>query len=177
MTEQVTIVNVVATASLNQEIDFERLRMFPEIFYDSDVYGGRVAYFKEKFMQGKVSIFLNGKMISIGTKSERQAFYELGIVKDFLIQNVFIKDVELKPLIQNIVLTYNFNNKIDLEKFSLETGSIYEPEQFAGAILRLKKPFKVTALIFASGKIVIAGLKNEKNINSIIKLIDALLIQ
>lgn len=52
-----TIVTVVATASVNQPIDFEELRRFSEIFHDSDVYGGRVAYFKTKQIQDKVSIF------------------------------------------------------------------------------------------------------------------------
>jgi TATA-box binding protein (TBP) (component of TFIID and TFIIIB) len=51
------IVNVVVTATLDQEVDFYELRELPEVFYDSDVYGGRVAYFKSKSIQGKVSIF------------------------------------------------------------------------------------------------------------------------
>ena len=37
------IVNVVATAALGQRVDLENIRKFEEIFYDSDVYGGRVA--------------------------------------------------------------------------------------------------------------------------------------
>ena len=39
-----------------------------EISITSDVYGRRAAYLKTKEMQGKVSIFSSGKMISVGTK-------------------------------------------------------------------------------------------------------------
>ncbi|MGD0645294.1 MAG: hypothetical protein ABSA75_10355 [Candidatus Bathyarchaeia archaeon] len=46
-------------------MDFEELRRYGEIFHYSDVYGGQVAYFKTKEMQGKVSIFSSGKMIRI----------------------------------------------------------------------------------------------------------------
>ncbi len=47
---KIEIVNVVATASLNQEVDFEAFKQTKEIFRDSDVYGSRVAYFKKKGM-------------------------------------------------------------------------------------------------------------------------------
>ena len=38
-------------------------------------------------------------------------------------------------------------------------GVIYEPEQFPGAVLRPKNLKGVTALLFASGKAAIAGLR------------------
>ena len=57
------IVNVIATAALEQKVDLLKVSKFKEIFHDSDVYGGRVAYFKKDDMVGKVSIFPSGKMI------------------------------------------------------------------------------------------------------------------
>jgi len=161
---KVAIVNVVATATLNQPIDFEELRRFGEIFHDSDVYGGRVAYFKTKQMQGRVSIFLSGKMISVGTKSEEQAQKELQLAKRFLIEKGLIKEVKLEPKTQNIVATADFEQPINLEELSQKTRAIYEPEQFPGAILRLQQPFKSSILVFASGKVVITGLKDSKQI-------------
>lgn len=165
------IVNVVATASLNQPIDFERLRDRKEIFNDSKVYGGRVAYFKSTEMEGKVSIFLSGKMISIGTKSETQAYKELEIAAKFLVDKGLIEAKRLQPITQNLVATADFGKSIDLEKISENTKAIYEPEQFPGAILRLKEPFKTSILIFASGKVVITGLKST---NQLDPTIDAL---
>ncbi len=174
---KVAIVNVVATASLNQEMDFEELRRFGEIFHDSDVYGGRVAYFKTKGMQGRVSIFSSGKMISVGTKSIEQAQKELQLAKRFLAEKSLIKEVALEPKTQNIVATADFEQQVNLEELAQKTRAIYEPEQFPGAILRLDKPFKTSILIFASGKTVITGLKNSAQIESAVqelkKLIEA----
>jgi transcription initiation factor TFIID TATA-box-binding protein len=172
---KVTIVNVVATAALNQEMDFEELRRYGEIFYDSDVYGGRVAYFKTKQMQGRVSIFSSGKMISVGTKSEAQAQKELNLARQFLAEKSLIKEVELEPKTQNIVATADFEQPINLEELAQETRAIYEPEQFPGAILRQDKPFKTSILIFASGKTVIAGLKNSTQIEPTIQTIRSLI--
>lgn len=163
---KVTIVNVVATASLNQPMDFEELRRYGEIFHDSDVYGGRVAYFKTKQMQGKVSIFSSGKMISVGTKSEDQAQKELQLAKQFLVEKGLIKDVTLEPKTQNIVATADFEQSINLEDLVSKTHAIYEPEQFPGVILRLEQPVRTSVLVFASGKVVITGLKDSKQIET-----------
>jgi transcription initiation factor TFIID TATA-box-binding protein len=170
-----TIVNVVATASLNQDIDIEKLCQFKEILYDSNSYGGRVAYFKTNQMQGKVSIFLSGKLISIGTKSPSQAIKELFLTKQTLIEKGIIKEVEIQPKIQNMVITVDFGKQLDLEEFSEKTRAIYEPEQFPGAILRLEEPFKTSILLFASGKAVITALKNQDEIEPTIQALKNLI--
>jgi transcription initiation factor TFIID TATA-box-binding protein len=172
---KVQIVNVVATASINQQVDFEKLKVYGEIFHDSDVYGGRVAYFKTKQMEGKVSIFLSGKMISVGTKKEAQAQKELMLAKQFLVDKGLIQDVELRTKTQNMVITVDFEQPINLEEFSEKTRAIYEPEQFPGAIIRIKQPLKASVLIFSSGKIVIAGLTSSEQIEKIIDKIKELL--
>lgn len=165
------IVNVVATASLGTPIDLEQLRKFNEIFHDSDVYGGKVAYFKTSGMCGKVSIFFSGKMISVGTKSEAQSFKELEIAQQFLMKKGYAKLTELKPIVQNIVAMVNFGEKLNLGKLCEYPKTIYEPEQFPGAILRLDNPFKVSVLLFASGKAVIAGLRSSRQIEPIISIL------
>jgi transcription initiation factor TFIID TATA-box-binding protein len=174
---KIAIVNVVATATVNQPMDFEKLRRYAEILHDSDVYGGRVAYFKTKQMQGRVSIFSSGKMISVGTKSEAQSIKELQLAKQFLVEKRLIKEVDLKPITQNIVATADFEQQINLEDLAQRTRAIYEPEQFPGAILRLQKPFKTSILVFASGKVVITGLKDSKQIDTILKSIKELIVE
>jgi transcription initiation factor TFIID TATA-box-binding protein len=169
------IVNVVATASLDLPMDFEELRKYREIFHDSDVYGGRVAYFKTAEMEGKVSIFLSGKMISVGTKSEAQAFKELKLARSFLVKKKLAKKIELQPKIQNLVVTADFETNLELEKLCEKIKAIYEPEQFPGAILRVQEPFKASILIFASGKIVIAGLRSSEQIEPTIQLLKQLI--
>jgi transcription initiation factor TFIID TATA-box-binding protein len=158
------IVNVVATAALEKEIDFVKLRSFREISHDSDVYGGRVAYFKTSSMKGKVSIFASGKMISVGTKSEGEAFCELEYAKNFLVKKGLVIPTSLRPKVQNIVVTVDFGESLDLEKLAKTCKMIYEPEQFPGGILKLKEEYNVSVLIFASGKVVITGLKSSNYI-------------
>jgi len=172
---KVQIVNVVSTASVNQHIDFDKLRRHDEIVQNANVYGGRVAYFKAKQMQGKVSFFLSGKMISIGTKSEAQAQKELLLAKQFIVDKGLIKDVDLQPITQNIVATADFEQMLHLEELSQKTRAIYEPEQFPGAILRIKQPFKTSVLIFASGKVVITGLKSQTEIEPTIRALKSLI--
>ena len=164
-----SIVNMVATAALNQELDLDELGKFSEVLHDSDVYGGRVAYFKSSNMEGKVSIFSSGKMISVGTKSEEKAFFELEYVAEFLVENGFIKRTMLQPKIRNIVVTVDFAENLDLGELSGFVRMIYEPEQFPGGILKIEEPYKATILIFASGKAVITGLKSSNQIERVIK--------
>jgi len=159
-----TIVNVVATASLSQELDLDELGKFSEILHDSEIYGGRVAYFKSSDMNGKVSFFASGKMISVGTTSEKEAFYELEHARKFLVENCFTKLAQIQPKIRNIVVVADFGENVNLEELSKNCKMIYEPEQFPGGILRIEEPFKATILIFASGKIVITGLKSSNQI-------------
>jgi transcription initiation factor TFIID TATA-box-binding protein len=158
------IANVVATASLFQKIDFGKLRGLGEILYNSNVYGGNVAYFKTKNMQGKVSIFSSGKMISVGTKSKQNAFLELRATRDFLVEKGIVKPVKLQPQLQNLVVAMDLGVSLNLEKLAEVPRAIYEPEQFPALIMRLDKPCKASVLIFASGKIVVTGLKSLSKI-------------
>jgi len=130
-----------------------------------------VAYFKTKGMQGKVSIFSSGKMISVGTKTEKQACDELKLAAKFLFKEGYAKPVKLTFKTQNLVVTADFLKSVSLERLSDYRSAIYEPEQFPGAIVRFDQPYKTCILIFASGKAVITGLKSEKQIEpTIVKL-------
>lgn len=170
-----SIVNVVAVASLNQKLNLHLLEVFKEIVYDERKYHGKVAYFKLPGMQGKVSIFSSGKMISIGTKSEKEASDELTLARDFLVHKRITSSLELKPKTQNIVAVVKFEQKVDLEEMAAVTKMIYEPEQFPGGILRLEEPHKATVLIFASGKAVVTGLSSSRHIEPIVQKLSSLL--
>jgi transcription initiation factor TFIID TATA-box-binding protein len=159
------IVNVVATASIDQRLDFYVLRELKWIFHDPDVYRGRVAYLKMPDMQGKITIFASGKMISIGTKSEKKAYSELEAAEKYLVEKVHVRPVKLHPKTQNIVVRTDFERNVDLENLVLDSNEIiYEPEQFPGAILRTETPFQASIIVFASGKAIITGLKSSKQI-------------
>lgn len=66
------------------------------------------------------------------------------------------------PIIQNVVATVNLNCKLDLRSIALHARNAeYNPKRFAAVIMRIRDP-KTTALIFASGKMVVTGAKSEK---------------
>ena len=159
------IVNVIATANLNQPINLEQVGKLDNVLYDVNIYF--CAYFRDIQMNCKVSVFKTGKMISIGTKTPEQAVYDLEYVTEKLVQARLIKPVKIKTKVQNIVATTDFGVPINLERISQTIKSvIYEPDQFTGAIWRPKN-FNATILIFASGKLVIVGVKSMDEYNAI----------
>lgn len=65
------------------------------------------------------------------------------------------------PTIQNIVATVNLACRLDLKTIALHARNAeYNPKRFAAVIMRIREP-KTTALIFASGKMVVTGAKSE----------------
>jgi len=67
----------------------------------------------------------------------------------------------LTPTLQNIVATVNLDCRLDLKTIALHARNAeYNPKRFAAVIMRIREP-KTTALIFASGKMVVTGAKSE----------------
>ncbi|KAG7193300.1 TATA-box-binding protein [Scheffersomyces spartinae] len=65
------------------------------------------------------------------------------------------------PTLQNIVATVNLDCRLDLKTIALHARNAeYNPKRFAAVIMRIRDP-KTTALIFASGKMVVTGAKLE----------------
>ena len=166
---KISIVNVVATAALDRHIDLESLKeSFPnEVVHDPKIYRGLAAYFKSNKMQGKVSIFSSGKMISVGTKSQEKAKQELVLVASHLEKRGIAK-LKVPAKIRNIVATTDlgFEARLDSMKPAKGAQIIYEPEQFPGAIISLavSDVAKATILLFSSGKVVCVGLKDRKDV-------------
>jgi transcription initiation factor TFIID TATA-box-binding protein len=169
------IVNVVATASLNQGLDFNELKVLKEIFYDANIYQGHVAYFKTRHMTGRVSLFRSGKMISVGTKNEHDAFFELETAKKLLVRKGFVKSTILNPRVRNLIVSGDLEKSLNLEELAEIPKTIYEPEQFPALILHLKEPQKTTILVFSSGKIVITGLTSSKQIEPTVERLQKIL--
>ena len=71
----------------------------------------------------------------------------------------------MKYTIVNLVASGNLNATLDLYNLAITTPNIeYEPEQFPGAILKLKEP-KVSMLLFKNGKIICSGASSEAQIS------------
>lgn len=66
--------------------------------------------------------------------------------------------------IVNLVASANLNATLDLYNLAVSVPNIeYEPEQFPGAILKLKEP-KVSMLLFKNGKVICSGASSEEQI-------------
>ncbi|RYO94757.1 hypothetical protein DL766_000020 [Monosporascus sp. MC13-8B] len=67
------------------------------------------------------------------------------------------------PEIVNIQATVNVQCRLDLKTIAMHARNAeYNPRRFSAVIMRIKEP-KTTALIFASGKVVVTGAKSESD--------------
>jgi len=71
--------------------------------------------------------------------------------------------------IVNLVASSSLGTTLDLYNLAAAVPEIeYEPEQFPGAILKIKEP-KVSLLLFKNGKTIISGAASEADIQAGIK--------
>jgi transcription initiation factor TFIID TATA-box-binding protein len=171
----VKIQNVVASATLDQKINLlDIMKIFRNVEYRPKQFPGLV--FRLKKPKTATLIFGSGKMVCTGAKSEKQARSAVMKVVRELKTNGIIILGKPKIVIQNMVASANLHGKIDLETaVDILDNVMYEPEQFPGAIYRMKEP-KVVMLLFASGKLVITGAKREEQVHEAAEKIRAILI-
>lgn len=78
-----------------------------------------------------------------------------------------VKDSDLT--IQNIVATSSLGKPVSLTKLAKSTNNTeYNPEQFPGLVLRIKKP-KSAVLVFSSGNLVCTGTKSVAQVKEVIE--------
>ena len=82
---------------------------------------------------------------------------------------------QTKPIIAivNVVASATINQKLDLLNITKKFPDVeYHPEQFPGAVFRLKEP-RTATLLFGSGKMVCTGAKSEelaiKAVNTVVQ--------
>ena len=74
-----------------------------------------------------------------------------------------------KIKIQNIVVKADLHANIDLFSLSKNIREVdYEPEQFPGAIYRIKEP-KAVIILFKNGKLICTGSNTTKNIKIVLE--------
>jgi len=80
-----------------------------------------------------------------------------------------------KPIIEivNVVASATIDQKLDLYDIQKKFPSVeYNPEQFPGAVFRIKNP-KASTLLFSTGKMVCTGSKSSvlavKAVNTVVK--------
>ncbi|GFN39937.1 MAG: TATA-box-binding protein, partial [Marine Group I thaumarchaeote] len=145
----ISIENVVASASINQEVDLnEIVSKFPDVEYHPEQFPGLV--FRLKSPKTATLIFRSGKMVCTGAKSEEQSKKAVKTVVQRLRKGGIKIKRDAEITIQNIVASINLGGRIHLEEAARTLPrSMYEPEQFPGLIHRMLDP-KTVILIFSS---------------------------
>jgi transcription initiation factor TFIID TATA-box-binding protein len=70
--------------------------------------------------------------------------------------------------VQNIVATTSLGKPVSLTKLArVQSNTEYNPEQFPGLVLRIKKP-KSAVLVFSSGNLVCTGTKSVSQVKEVI---------
>lgn len=171
---EITIENVVASASLDQKIDLLAIiKVFRNVEYRPKQFPGLV--FRLRRPKTATLIFGSGKMVCTGAKSEKMARSAVNKVVRQLKNNGIIILNRPKIEIQNMVASANLQKRIDLETAAdILDNVMYEPEQFPGLIYRMKDP-KTVLLLFASGKLVCTGAKSEEMVHESVNKIHELL--
>lgn len=83
--------------------------------------------------------------------------------------NPKIPKIVSKLKIQNIVATCSLGKDVPLVKLAKSNANTeYNPEQFPGLVLRIKKP-KSAVLVFSSGNLVCTGTKSVAQVKKVIQ--------
>lgn len=165
MESTITIENVVASTTLAEDFDLEKIETGLE----------RAEYNKAKFPglvyridnpKAAFLIFTSGKIVCTGAKNIENACTAIINLADTLkIIGCEKIDPEPKIHIQNIVASADLKTNVNLNALVIALGMEnveYEPEVFPGLVYRLEVP-KVVVLIFSSGKLVITGGKSPED--------------
>ena len=159
----IEIVNVVASASIDQKLDLDIIAdKFPDVEYHPEQFPGAV--FRLRNPKTATLLFSTGKMVCTGSRSEEMAVKAVNTVVTKLRKEGIKIKKNAVIIVQNIVSSINLGGKVSIEQVARKLPrSMYEPEQFPGVIHRMVDP-KVVILIFASGKLVCTGGKIEKDV-------------
>ena len=132
--QDINIVNVVASASLDQKINLlDIMKVFRNVEYRPKKFPGLV--FRLKRPKTATLIFSTGKMVCTGAKSETLARRAVHKVVRELKNNGIVILNKPKIVIQNMVASANLHSKIDLEiAADVLDNVMYEPEQFLSLI-------------------------------------------
>ncbi|MDC7951225.1 TATA-box-binding protein [Methanomassiliicoccaceae archaeon COG_1] len=159
------IENVVASTSLEQELDLNRIEdSLDGAEYNPQRFPGLVYRLKEP--KTATLLFRSGKIVCTGGKSYGEVKAAITKVSKDLERADIKITVEPKIEVQNIVASSDLGQEINLNTVAITLGLEkveYEPEQFPGLVYRLDDP-KVVVLLFGSGKMVCTGAKVPEDV-------------
>ena len=162
--ESIKIENVVATTSIEQELDLQSVAMDLEgSEYDPEQFAGLV--YRIQNPKATAMIFRSGKIVCTGAQSIDGVHASLEIVFENLRQLGVEASEGPNINVQNIVSSADLGVALNLNAIAVGLGfehTEYEPEQFPGLVYRLAEP-SVVVLLFGTGKLIIAGAKRPQD--------------
>ncbi len=154
--------NVVASMRVNERIPLTRLAEYVEnVEYEPDQFPGLVLRLNEP--KSAALIFSNGKVVSTGTKSAREAAQAIDrLLSIFNDLSIPIKNEQYN--IDNVVASTHVGKPLNLTNIAFNLDETeYEPDQFPGLVYRQTET-GVVFLLFRTGKIICTGAKSEEQI-------------
>jgi transcription initiation factor TFIID TATA-box-binding protein len=159
----VKVVNVVASGSLDVELNLEQVAadLCSIAEYDPDKYPGMYLRFGDG--APLITLYRTGKYIVTGANSKEEA----DTIRERFLTLLASKGMIDRPddecfRIQNLVCTGELGKSLNLDALAIGLGlevTEYEPEQFPGLVYRPVEATNVV-LLFASGRVVITGSPN-----------------
>ena len=158
------IQNIVCTCNLGSALYLQGLAQRLEICEYNPARFAAVTL-RIKYPKCTALIFSSGKLVCTGCKSKNEArlalLYYVHVIRSKMGLDVGIYEFE----IQNMVASAFLGHTVSLPKLFLQYNkeSSYEPELFPGLIFR-QIDCPVVFLVFDSGRIVLTGAKEEREI-------------
>ncbi len=159
---EIKIHNVVASLNIQNKIPLVRIANNLEgVEYEPDQFPGLVLRIDDP--KSAALMFSNGKIISTGTKSVKQANDAISRLLE-IFDELSIPYNNTKYNIDNVVASTHVGKELNLTKIAWAMEeSEYEPDQFPGLVYR-QHDTGVVFLLFRTGKIVCTGAKSEEQI-------------
>jgi len=162
---KVVVVNVISTYTVGKRLPLASLGGLEGFEYDPNKYHGKISYFKNHHIEGMLSVFNTGKIISGGAKSELSSRMNMQHLERILRLNNLIEKEIRDFKVQNIVASVDLEMPIEMEQVVGRIhGVVYELEQFPGAMFYLLKLTHVSVLLFYTGKAILTGIKSEAQV-------------
>lgn len=119
-------------------------------------------------------VFSTGTIDIVGAKSAEEVHRGFCLMAMILSEKLDT-DIQIRRFrIHNRVATLNYGVKLDLARIKLRPYNsgvaFYNPATFPGLHLKVHKP-RFTAAVFASGKVVMAGVEDEESFHKVLHIV------
>jgi transcription initiation factor TFIID TATA-box-binding protein len=167
------IENIVVSGSIADAIDLELISdKIPGCVLNKKKFPGAVYHMQNP--KSAALIFASGRIVITGLVTPEDIPVALqNLLQDFRRAEIPCED-NPQVAIKNIVCSYNLGNPCSLNRIIIslmDSENIeYEPEVFPGLVCRITDP-KVVFLLFSSGKTIITGGTNMKDVERSVEIL------